>query len=77
MRKYLIMLRKKNNLTQSELAKKLNISEVYVRKLEQGSRNPSVNTMLKYEQFFEEPMKSMFSDIFFTNNDTKCIKNIS
>ncbi|QPA56270.1 helix-turn-helix transcriptional regulator [Lysinibacillus sphaericus] len=77
MRKFLVDLRKKVNLTQFELSEKLVISEIYVRKLEQGSRNPSVNTMLKYEKFFGESMKDMFPDIFFDNNDTKCIKNIS
>ena len=77
MRDFLIELRKRKKLTQLELAEKLEISEVYVRKLEQGDRNPSVNTMLKYERFFGESMKEMFPDIFLTKNDTKCIKNIA
>lgn len=77
MREELIKLRKTKKLTQAQLADKLGISEIYVRKLEQGSRNPSVNTMLKFEQFFDVSMKELFSDIFFTNNDTKCIKSLA
>ena len=77
LRIFIIELRKKENLTQLELSKRLNISEIYVRKLEQGTRNPSINTMLRYEKYFGESMKKMFPDIFFDSNDTECIKQIS
>lgn len=77
MRTLLIECRKKKGITQLELAKQIGISEIYVRKLEQGSRNPSVITMLKFEQYFGVSMKKLFPDIFFTNNDTKRIKNLA
>lgn len=74
MRSKLIEQRKNLNLTQVELAEKLNISEVYVRKLEKGTRNPSISLMIKIEKFYGISMKELFPDIFFTNSDTKRIE---
>lgn len=74
MRSKLIEQRKNLNLTQVELAEKLNISEVYVRKLEKGTRNPSISLMIKIEKFYGISMKELFPDIFFTNCDTKRIE---
>lgn len=73
MRHTLVLYRRKYSLTQAQLAVKLGISEIYVRKLESGSRNPSVSTMLLYQNFFKVPMQKLFPDIFEVNNDTKCI----
>ncbi|MCH7321745.1 helix-turn-helix transcriptional regulator [Solibacillus sp. MA9] len=77
MRKKLIEQRKQHLLTQFELAKQLGISEVYVRKLERGSRNPSIALMIKFEEFFGLPMKELFPDIFLKVNDTECIKKLA
>lgn len=77
MRTTLIEQRKKLGLTQSALAQKLGISEVYVRKLESGKRNPSITLMLKFEKLFNVSMKELFPDIFFKRNDTKCIENLA
>lgn len=77
MRKKLIEQRKLSKLTQAELAKRLEISEVYVRKLERGVRNPSIALMLKFEKLFGVSMKELFPDIFFANDDTNCIKNLA
>lgn len=77
MREKLIEKRKLLGLTQVELSKKLGISEVYVRKLESGGRNPSVFTMLKFETLYGVPMKELFPDIFLIKNDTKCIKKLA
>lgn len=74
MRKELIKLRKEYNLTQFELAQILGISEVYVRKLEKCTRNPSISLMLKIEALFGVSMKDIFPDIFLIKNDTKRIK---
>lgn len=71
----LLHLRKKHKLTQQELAEKLGISTVYVRKLEKGVVNPGRETLVKYEQFFETDMKVLFPDLFFNSNDKKFIKN--
>lgn len=71
----LLQLRKKYKLTQQELAEKLGISTVYVRKLEKGVVNPGRETLVKYESFFKTDMKKMFPDLFFNTNDKKLIKN--
>lgn len=77
MRAKLVECRKSLNLTQVELARNLGISEVYVRKLESGTRNPSIALMIKIEKLFGISMKELFPDIFFNNNDTYCIKKLA
>ena len=74
-RKMLLHLRKKHDLTQRDLANKLGISTVYVRKLEKGVANPGRETLVKYESFFNVDMKELFPDLFFNDNDKKFIKN--
>lgn len=75
-RKLLKQLRVKQNLTQHELAIKLGISTIYVRKLEKGVVNPGRETMINYEKYFKRSMKDLFPDLFFDNNDKKFIKVI-
>jgi putative transcriptional regulator len=77
MRKKLIELRTTKKLTQKELAEILNISEVYVRKIEKSERNPGRETMLKYEKFFGVRDRDLFPDLFRVSNDTLCIKTNS
>lgn len=77
MRAKLVECRKSLSLTQVELAENLGISEVYVRKLESGTRNPSIALMIKIEKLFGISMKELFPDIFFNSNDTKCIKKLA
>ncbi|OEH90559.1 hypothetical protein ATO00_03250 [Loigolactobacillus coryniformis subsp. coryniformis] len=57
--------RKKLDLTQSELALKLNIAEITVRKIESGDRNPGM-TMTKNMLIFLIKMLLIFFQIFFT-----------
>ncbi len=71
----LLQLRAEHKLTQYQLALALDISTVYVRKLEKGVANPGRETMLKYERFFGVDMRKLFPDLFFTINDKKLIKN--
>lgn len=75
MRKRLVNERTLRDLTQEELAKKLKLSAVYVRKIEKGDRNPSIKTMKKYQSFFGVRVTELFPDIFNEFDDTKCIKN--
>lgn len=77
MREKLVEQRKLLDLTQVKLAKILGISEVYVRKLESGERNPSIALMLKFEKLYKVSMKELFPDIFLNNFDTQCIKNLA
>ncbi|MCJ8008939.1 helix-turn-helix domain-containing protein [Lederbergia wuyishanensis] len=74
-RKLLKTLRIKHKLTQQDLSEKLDISTIYVRKLEKGVANPGRETMIKYENFFETDMRKLFPDLFFEFDDKKCIKN--
>lgn len=74
MRTKLIECRKSLGMTQASLAEAIEVSEVYIRKLESGDRNPSIKLMMKFEKLFGVPIKELFSDIFFETNDTKCIK---
>lgn len=73
--KRLVLIRARQVLgkTQKEIALALGVSEVYVRKIEAGVRDPGVALMLRAEGYFGIDMRELFSDIFIPNNDTKCI----
>ncbi|EEK75167.1 hypothetical protein bcere0007_2930 [Bacillus mycoides] len=75
MRKRVIDERTARELTQEELAVALNLSAVFVRKIEKGERNPSVKTMKKYQSFFGVKVTELFPDIFNDFDDTKRIKD--
>ncbi|MFF2885086.1 helix-turn-helix transcriptional regulator [Bacillus toyonensis] len=75
MRKRLINERTARKLTQEDLAVALNLSTVFIRKIEKGERNPSVKTMKIYQSFFGVRVTELFPDIFNDFNDTKCIKD--
>ncbi|KSU89835.1 transcriptional regulator [Bacillus sp. VT 712] len=75
MREKLINERLSRDWTQKEVAEKLNISEVYVRKIEKGVRNPGRSTMLKFEILYSTSERELFPDLFQVIDDTKCINN--
>lgn len=77
MRKRLVNERKKRKLTQKQVAEALEISSVYVRKIEKGERNPGRETMLKFEKLYGIQDRVLFEDLFQVYSDTKCIKNSS
>lgn len=66
--------RDKKNITQEKLAEFLSISEITVRSLENGSRNPSTKMAKKYALFFGKSLDYLFPDVFLILNDTKCIE---
>lgn len=74
MRQRLVEERNSRDLTQKQVAEILGISEVYVRKIEKGLRNPGRETMLKFEQLYSVRDRELFSDLFQVSDDTKCIK---
>ncbi len=55
------------------MAERLGISEVYVRKIENGARNPGRETMLKFEKLYAVSDRELFPDLFQVIFDTKCI----
>lgn len=76
MRERLVDERLKRKLTQKQVAEKLDISEIYVRKIEKGLRNPGRETMLKFEKLYGIQDRELFPDLFQILDDTKCIKVI-
>lgn len=67
--------RERLNLSRNKLAEKLGISEIYVRKLESGSSNPSIDVAKIFAEFYKKPLDYLFPDLFLLSFDTKCIKN--
>ncbi|MEW9595808.1 helix-turn-helix transcriptional regulator [Bacillus toyonensis] len=64
--------RKKMKLTQKQLAEKVGISTVYVRKIESGYI-PRSDIMVKYQDVFNMSVKELFPDYFSVFNDKKLI----
>ena len=60
--KNLIDLRKKNNLTQNELAMKLNYSDNTVSRWERGELVPSVETLQAISEFYDVPLEHLLKD---------------
>jgi putative transcriptional regulator len=67
--------REKRSLSRNQMAKNLGISEVYVRKIESGSSNPSIEVAKLFAEYFEKPLDYLFPDLFLLSFDTKRIKN--
>ena len=61
------------NLTQRNVAELLDLSEVYVRKIEKGHSNPGRETMIKFSKLFNEKPEKLFPDLFCIHDDKKCI----
>ncbi|HHQ1246772.1 TPA: helix-turn-helix transcriptional regulator [Listeria innocua] len=49
------------------------MAEISIRKLENGERDPSINTAVKISKALNSNMEEIFPDIFLNINDTKCI----
>lgn len=69
-RQNLVELRNQYNLTQKDLAQKLGLSAITVRKIENNNRNPSIDMTKKFCVFFDKELDEVFPDIFLTNKDT-------
>ncbi|MEW6087289.1 MAG: helix-turn-helix transcriptional regulator [bacterium] len=54
-------LREKQNLSQEELANRLNVSTPYVSLLERGLRSPSIEILKEIEQNLEGSLKSLLN----------------
>jgi transcriptional regulator with XRE-family HTH domain len=68
-------LRKANNLSQNQLAKKLNISKRTIEDWESGRRNPSDYNYKKLSSFFNVPIDLLKAQIVISNDKNK-IKSV-
>ena len=59
-RKARINLRK----TQKEMAEDLEVTEVYIRHVENKHLNPSIKKMILFESYLKVPAKILFSDLY-------------
>lgn len=60
--KNIISLRKKNNMTQIELAEKLNYSDNAVSRWERAEVTPSIETLVQMSEVFNVPLNSILED---------------
>ena len=60
--KNLIELRKKHNLTQNELAQKLNYSDNTISRWERGELTPSIETLQAISEFFDVPIENLIKE---------------
>ena len=58
----LIKLRKKNKLTQNELASKLNYSDNAISRWERAEVTPSIETLDQIAKYFDVPLSSLIED---------------
>lgn len=56
-------LRKKNNLTQSELAEKIGLSTNFIGMVERGERNTSVDKIFKLAKAFNVSLAQFFETL--------------
>lgn len=56
----LLELRKKNKMTQQELASRLKVSRQTIIAIEAGKFNPSVILAIKISRFFKMPIEEIF-----------------
>lgn len=56
-------LRKKNNLTQSELAEKIGLSTNFIGMVERGERNTSVDKIFKFAKAFNISLAQIFETL--------------
>lgn len=47
------LLRKENNLSQNELAKKINMTQQRISAYEKGKREPDIETLKQFAEFFQ------------------------
>lgn len=63
--KALLLIRKYHDLTQSQLSSELGMSSSYLSEIESGKKQPSLDILGRYSEFFEIPLSSI---IFFSEH---------
>lgn len=67
------LLRKKNNMTQADLAKRLGVSSSAVAMYERGEREPNIKTLKSIGSFFNVDMNFLLG----MDNDGECYSNVA
>jgi transcriptional regulator with XRE-family HTH domain len=52
-------IRQYHRLTQAELAGRLSLSKSYLNEIERGHKEPSLDVLRKYSEFFDVPVSSL------------------
>lgn len=73
MRNILTEERTSRGWSRKDVAEKLMISEIFLRKIESGDRNPGRKTMLRFEQLYGKSDRELFPELFQLSDDTKRI----
>ena len=69
--KNIIALRKKHNMTQNELAEKLNYSDNAVSRWERSEVTPSIETLQQISETFSVPLESLFKENIVVSMDNE------
>lgn len=64
---------RKNKGTQKTVAKENNISEVYLRMIENGTFTPGRDLMFRLANYFKEPIDKLFPDFFAQNSEASSL----
>ena len=67
--KNLVELRKKNNLTQNELAEKLNYSDNTISRWEHGEITPSIESLEAISKIYDIPLENLLKENAAQNNE--------
>lgn len=63
-----ILIEKRGDRTQSEIANSLGITQKYLSKIELGLRNPSIKLLASFCNIYNEKAEILFPDIFLNKN---------
>lgn len=61
MRKTLKLIRLYNELSQKDLAKRLDMCKSYLSEIESGKKNVTLNIIRKFEKYFQIPASAIFT----------------
>lgn len=73
-RERLIQERKKRNKSRAKIAYALDISEVYVRKIENGQASPGREVLVRFSNYYGLGVKLLFPDLFSATDVKKIIR---
>lgn len=55
--------RERKNVSTTQMASDLNITESHLRGIEKGRNNPTLKLAFRISSYLEEPIESLFSDL--------------